>query len=212
MKCTSRREIPNESGLYLRAPWRQSVGMNVRKTQMDGVLLVQRAVCADERGTFEVVWNAAECAKLGIPTNFAQDNLIVTRRGVLRGMHYQSRLPQGKLLTVLEGEVYDAAVDMRPDSPTFGKAWGAVLRASDHESLWLPPGFAHGFEALSERVVYLYKVTQPWDPERAHVLAWNDPHTAIPWPLVAGQAPILSEKDREGRSWADVSREMSQHC
>lgn len=185
--------------------------MNIRGTQIDGILLVRRTAHADERGTFDVVWNAAEWAEAGIPANFAQDNLIITRRGTLRGMHYQSRAPQGKLLTVLEGEVYDAAVDLRPDSPTFGKSWGMVLRGADRESLWLPPGLAHGFYALSERVVYLYKVTAPWDPEQAHVLAWDDPDAAIPWPLVAGQTPVLSVKDKAGRAWREISREMSRH-
>jgi len=105
---------------------------------------------------------------------------------------------------VLEGEVYDAAVDLRPESPTFGRAEGLVLRAGDHTSLWLPPGFAHGFLSLSERVIYSYKVTAPWDPPHAQVLAWDDPAVGIPWPLEPGQAPVLSARDKAGRSWAQV--------
>jgi dTDP-4-dehydrorhamnose 3,5-epimerase len=108
------------------------------------------------------------------------------------------------LLTVLQGEVYEAAVDLRPDSPTFGRAEGFVLRAGESTSLWLPPGFAHGFLSLSEDVVYLYKVTAPWDPEHAHVMAWNDPHAAVAWPWERGSAPVLSERDQAGLAWAEV--------
>jgi dTDP-4-dehydrorhamnose 3,5-epimerase len=122
----------------------------------------------------------------------------------LRGLHFQTRNPQGKLLTVLEGEAYDAAVDLRPSSPTFGRAEGLVLRAGDHRSLWLPPGFAHGFLSLSEQVVYSYKVTAPWDPPHAQVLAWNDPAVGLAWPLEAGQVPLLSDRDQAGLSWAQV--------
>ena len=174
-------------------------GVEVVKTEFDGLLLLRRAVHTDERGTFDVVCNSAELCAAGIKEDFVQDYLITTRRGVLRGMHYQSRRPQGKLATVIEGEVYDAAVDLRPGSPTFGKSWGMVLRAGGRESLWLPPGFAHGFLALSDRVVYLYKLTAPWDPEEAHVLAWDDPDAAIAWPLAAGQVPVLSARDMAGR-------------
>lgn len=172
--------------------------------ELEGLLLLRRAVHADERGTFDVVWNSADLSAAGIKEDFVQDNLITTRRGVLRGMHYQSRWPQGKLATVIDGEVYDAAVDLRHGSPTFGKSWGTVLRAGDHQSLWLPPGFAHGFLALSDRVVYLYKVTAPWDPEEAHVLAWNDPDVSIAWPLAAGDVPVLSARDMAGRRLRDI--------
>lgn len=175
-----------------------------RPTRLDGLLLLRREVHEDERGTFSVVWNGAEFSSAGMAAGFVQDNLIETQRGTLRGMHFQTRHPQGKLLTVLEGEVFDAAVDLRPESPTFGQSEGLVLRAGDRTSLWIPPGFAHGFLALSERVVYLYKVTAAWDPDEAHVLAWNDPDAAIPWPLEAGQRPVLSARDQAGRSWAEI--------
>jgi dTDP-4-dehydrorhamnose 3,5-epimerase len=168
------------------------------------MLLLSRAVHADPRGTFDVVWSRDEAAAAGIDAAFVQDNLIKTRRGTLRGMHFQSRRPQGKLLTVLEGEVFDAAVDLRPDSPTFGQSEGLVLRAEENTSLWLPPGFAHGFLALSERVIYLYKVTAPWDPDAAHVLAWDDPEIGLAWPLDAGQMPVLSDRDRAGLAWSAV--------
>ena len=178
--------------------------MDARGTQLEDVLLLRRDAHRDARGSFDVLWNRDELPAGIRGAEFVQDNLIRTRRGTLRGMHFQTRHPQGKLLTVLEGEVYDAAVDLRPNSPTFGKAEGFFLKATDHTSLWLPPGFAHGFLALSESVIYLYKVTAPWDPEAAHVLGWNDPAVAIPWPLETGRAPVLSERDQAGLSWAAV--------
>ena len=178
--------------------------MEVLTTSLHGMLLLQRVAQADVRGTFSVVWNRNDLAQSGIAADFIQDNLIKTHRGTLRGLHFQSRHPQGKLLTVLEGEVYDAAVDLRPESPTFGRAEGLILRAGDHTSLWLPPGFAHGFLSLSDHVVYSYKVTAPWDPPHARVLAWDDPAVGIPWPLEAGQVPVLSDRDQAGLSWAQV--------
>lgn len=173
---------------------------------LEGMLLLSRAVHADGRGTYEVVWNRDEMSASGVTADFVQDNLIKTRRGTLRGMHFQSRQPQGKLLTVIDGEVYEAAVDLRPESPTFGRWQGFVLKSEENRSLWLPPGFAHGFLALSERVIYLYKVTAPWDPEAAHALAWNDPDIGITWPLGAGEVPVLSEKDRSALDWPSVRK------
>ena len=178
--------------------------MDVRPISLDGMMLVTRAVQADARGTFDVVWSAESLVRAGIEATFVQDNLIKTRRGTLRGMHFQTRHPQGKLLTVLEGEVYDAAVDLRPHSPTFGKSEGLVLRAGDRTSLWVPPGFAHGFLALSEHVIYLYKVSAPWDPEAAQVLAWDDPDAGVAWPLTPEKPPVLSERDKAGLSWSAV--------
>lgn len=178
--------------------------MDVRPTSLHGMLLLSHPVHTDTRGSYEVIWNRGELAAAGIEADFLQDNVIKTRRGTLRGLHFQSRKPQGKLLTVLEGEVYEAAVDLRRGSPTFGGAEGMVLRAEDAVGLWLPPGFAHGFLALSEHVTYLYKVTAPWDPEHAHVLAWNDPKIGLPWPLPPGSAPVVSDRDRAGHSWAEV--------
>ena len=178
--------------------------MEAVTTSLEGMLLFSRPVHADPRGTYEVVWNRDELSNAGVEADFVQDNLIKTRRGSLRGMHFQSRQPQGKLLTVLEGEVYEAAVDLRPNSPTFGRWEGLVLRAGENKSLWLPPGFAHGFLALSERVLYLYQVTAPWDPEAAHALAWDDADVGIAWPLASGEVPVLSEKDRAGLDWEAV--------
>lgn len=178
--------------------------MEVSATALKDVLLLSRAVHADARGTYEVVWNREEMVAAGIPDEFVQDNLIKTRRGTLRGMHFQSRRPQGKLCTVLEGEVHEAVVDLRPASPTFGRWQGFALKSGENRSLWLPPGFAHGFLALSERVIYLYKVTAPWDPEAAHALAWDDAEVGIAWPLAGGEQPLLSDKDRAGLGWSAV--------
>jgi dTDP-4-dehydrorhamnose 3,5-epimerase len=180
--------------------------MKASTTALEGMLLLSRAGHADGRGTYEVVWNRDEMSASGVTADFVQDNLIKTRRGTLRGMHFQSRQPQGKLLTVIDGEVYEAAVDLRPESPTFGRWQGFVLKSEENRSLWLPPGFAHGFLALSERVIYLYKVTAPWDPEAAHALAWNDPDIGITWPLGAGEVPVLSEKDRSALDWPSVRK------
>ncbi|MFZ4483727.1 MAG: dTDP-4-dehydrorhamnose 3,5-epimerase [Chthoniobacterales bacterium] len=171
---------------------------------LQGMLVCARVPHVDSRGSFDVLSNRDELAAAGVDLGLGQDNLIKTRRGVLRGMHYQSRRPQGKLATVLAGEVYDAAVDLRPDSPTYGRAMGRILRAADHVSLWLPPGLAHGFLALSEEVVYFYQVSAEWDPEEAHVLAWDDPEVGIDWPLASGEQPILSDRDRAGRSFASI--------
>lgn len=180
--------------------------MEASTTALDGMLLLSRPVHTDPRGSYEVIWNREAMTALGLTENFVQDNLIKTRRGTLRGMHFQTRQPQGKLCTVLEGEVYDAAVDLRPDSPTFGRWQGFILKSEQAQSLWLPPGFAHGFLALSERVVYLYQVTAPWDPEAAHALAWNDPDIGIAWPLEPGEGPVLSGKDLAGLDWAAVRK------
>lgn len=166
---------------------------------LPGVRLIPHAVHEDARGSFAVTWSRAACGE-----NFVQDNLITARGGTLRGLHYQSRRPQGKLLTVLRGEVYEAAVDLRPDSPAFGRGAGMLLRAEDRRSVWLPPGFAHGFLALSAEVLYLYKVTDEWDPEAAHVLRWDDPDVGLAWPLEPGREPVLSGRDRCGLSLAEV--------
>jgi len=180
--------------------------VNVTPLGLPGMFLLDRAVHEDARGSFSVLWNRPDAAAAGITGDFIQDNLITTRRGTLRGLHFQTRHPQGKLLTVLAGEVYEAAVDLRPSSPTFGRAEGFVLSAAEGRSLWLPPGFAHGFLALSDEVVYFYKVTAPWDPDHAHALSWDDPGIAVDWPLEPGQQPVLSERDRSGMSWVEARK------
>ena len=161
---------------------------------LEGALLLQREAHADDRGMFDVVWSREEMSAAGVGAEFVQDNLIKTRRGTLRGMHFQSRKPQGKLCTVLEGEVYEAAVDLRPDSPTFGRWEGLVLRAEENRSLWLPPGFAHGFLVLSDTAEFVYKCTDYYAHGDEYGIRWNDPEIAIDWPT-EGLPPLLSEKD-----------------
>jgi len=134
----------------------------------------------------------------GIPAQFVQDNHSGSRQGILRGLHYQIRQPQGKLVRVVVGEIYDAIVDLRRSSPTFGDWEGIQLSAENKHQLWIPPGFAHGFYVLSEWAEVVYKTTDYYAPEWERTLLWNDPQLAIPWPLVDGQAPSLSQKDMQG--------------
>ncbi len=143
-------------------------------------------------------------AKAGIPTNFVQDNHSGSQKGILRGLHYQICHPQGKLVRVIAGEVYDVVVDLRRSSPTFGKWIGTLLSAENKRMLWVPVGFAHGFYVVSEWAEFTYKVTDFYAPECERTLMWNDPELAIVWPLVQGQPPILSAKDAQGISFKDA--------
>jgi dTDP-4-dehydrorhamnose 3,5-epimerase len=177
--------------------------MRVTPTALPEVLVIEPAVYQDPRGSFFEVHNRKAFAQAtGIDAEFVQENQSSSVRNVLRGLHYQIRDAQGKLLRVLEGRVYDVAVDLRRSSPTFGK-WAAVeLSASDNRLVWVPPGFAHGFVVLSERATFVYKVTDYWSPAHERVLIWNDPDIAIRWPL-AGE-PKLSDKDRAGARLRDA--------
>jgi dTDP-4-dehydrorhamnose 3,5-epimerase len=170
--------------------------MNVSATALPGVLLVEPRVFGDDRGFFFESYNARAFAAAGIDATFVQDNHSRSRRGVLRGLHYQIEHAQGKLLRVASGEVYDVVVDVRRNSPTFGRSLGVTLSAEDRRMLWVPPGFAHGFLAVSESVDFLYKTTDYWYPEHERTLLWNDPALAIEWPLRG--APIVNAKDAAG--------------
>lgn len=149
-------------------------------------------------------WEAKKFAAGGVPASFVQDNHSVSSRWVLRGLHYQLHRPQGKLVRVTEGEVFDVAVDLRRSSPTFGQWVGERLSADNHAMLWIPAGFAHGFLALSERVQFLYKCTDYYDPASERTLLWNDPGLDIAWPLPAGVSPIVSDKDQAGLTLANA--------
>jgi dTDP-4-dehydrorhamnose 3,5-epimerase len=157
-------------------------------------------VHADTRGHFLETWNQRTLAALGIDAHFVQENLSRSVRGVLRGLHYQAPHAQGKLLRVLSGVMYDVVVDLRRASATFGQWRGLHLRADEQRTLWVPPGLAHGFLALSEQVEVLYAVTDYYAPEAEHTLLWNDPALGIEWPLAeAGvDTPLLSPKDALG--------------
>jgi dTDP-4-dehydrorhamnose 3,5-epimerase len=170
--------------------------VRVEKTSIPEVLLLEPKVFADARGSFLETWGERLFAELGIAARFVQDNQSRSDRNVLRGLHYQIRQPQGKLVRVAAGAIFDVAVDLRRHSRTFGKWVGMKLDAESHRMAWIPPGFAHGFYVLGEGAEVLYKVTDFYAPEHDRTLLWNDPALGIDWPL-AGE-PVLSEKDRNG--------------
>lgn len=178
--------------------------MKVLPTALPGVMIIEPRVFGDDRGFFLESWNEKVFADAGLPMKFVQDNHSLSSQGTLRGLHYQMRQTQGKLVRVVAGEVFDVAVDMRRSSPTFGKWVGVTLSAQNKRMLWVPEGFAHGFYVTSERAEFLYKCTDFYDPGSERALAWNDPDVGIDWPLVAGQAPLLSAKDREGKPLAQA--------
>ncbi len=165
-------------------------------TTLPEVFLLEPKVFSDARGFFMESYNRRTFASLGIEAEFVQDNHSRSSKGVLRGLHYQIQQPQGKLLRVTNGEVYDVAVDLRKYSPNFGRWAGMRLSAENKLLLWIPPGFAHGFYVLSEAAEFLYKTTEYYAPEHERCLLWNDPALSIDWPLAG--TPLLSDKDREG--------------
>ena len=177
--------------------------MELIPTSIDGVLIVEPKVFGDDRGFFLESWNRATFARLGLDLDFVQDNHSRSSRGVLRGMHYQQPDPQGKLVRVTAGSVFDAVVDMRRSSPTFGRWVGVELSAANKRMLWVPPGMAHGFLTLEDGTDFLYKCTSAYVPANEHSLAWNDPSVGIEWPL-EGIEPQLSAKDRAGLPLADA--------
>ena len=166
-------------------------------TALPGVLVFEPQVFGDERGFLLVSFNARDFREaVGGDVTFVQDNHSRSHRGVLRGLHYQIRQPQGKLVRVVTGRVFDVAVDMRRSSPAFGRWVGVELSADNHRMLWVPPGFAHGFLVLSDSADFLYKTTDYYAPEHERTVAWNDPKIGIEWPLEG--EPVLSAKDRVG--------------
>lgn len=177
--------------------------MNVIETALPGVLIIEPRVFGDERGFFMETWNAGAFAEAGLDLAFVQDNHSRSQRGVLRGLHFQNPFPQGKLVRVTRGAVFDVAVDLRWSSRHYGKWVGVELSADNKRMLWVPEGFAHGFLTLEDDTDFLYKCTAPYLPETEHTLAWNDPAVGIDWPL-AGREPIISAKDAAGLSLADV--------
>lgn len=166
--------------------------MKFTPLEIPDVILVEPDVFGDARGFFQETYHAAKYAAGGVVGTFIQDNFSLSRRGVLRGLHYQRRNPQGKLVFVARGEVFDVAVDLRRSSPTFGKWAGRLLNDKNHHQMWVPPGFAHGFCVLSEEVEFLYKCTQLYDPSDDRGILWNDPDIGIVWPIAG---PSLSAKD-----------------
>ena len=179
--------------------------VTVTATQLPEVLLLQPRVFGDARGFFLESWNQRMFDEaVGQSVRFVQDNHSRSARGVLRGLHYQLQQPQGKLVRVVSGRVFDVAVDMRRDSPRRGQWAGVELSAEDHRMLWIPPGFAHGFLVLSESADFLYKATGYYAPADEHTVAWDDPDLAIAWPLQPGVPPLVSAKDQAGLRLADA--------
>ncbi len=171
-----------------------------------GLILIEPKVFGDDRGFFMETFQASKFAEAGIPNHFVQDNHSGSSHGTLRGLHYQIRQPQGKLVRVVSGEVYDVAVDLRQGSPAFGKWEGICLSAENKLQLWIPPGFAHGFYVTSQWAEVVYKASDYYAPEWERSLLWNDPQLAISWPIPTGETPILSDKDARGKTFnkADV--------
>ena len=177
--------------------------MNIIETDIEGVLIIEPRVFGDERGFFMETWNEGAFKEAGLDLTFVQDNHSRSQKGVLRGLHFQNPGPQGKLVRVTNGAVFDVAVDLREGSPTFGKWAGVELSAENKRMFWVPEGFAHGFLTLADDTDFLYKCTAPYAPGSEHTLAWNDPGVGIDWP-VANIDPIISEKDAKGLSLSDV--------
>lgn len=174
--------------------------MRVTPTALPGVLLLEPDVFGDERGFFLERYNKRAFAHAtGIVDEFVQDNHSRSAKNVLRGLHYQIRQAQGKLVWVVAGAIYDVAVDLRRSSPTFGRAVGLELTTASRNMLWIPPGFAHGFMVVSDAAEVLYKTTDYYAPEHERTLFWNDPALGIDWPIANGVEPVLAAKDRSGR-------------
>jgi dTDP-4-dehydrorhamnose 3,5-epimerase len=178
--------------------------MNVITCDIPGLLVIEPKVFGDARGFFMETWNRQRYVAAGLDWDFVQDNVSLSRRGILRGLHFQNPGGQGKLVYVLQGEVYDVAVDLRISSPTFGRSYGLSLSAENKRQFFVPPGFAHGFAVVSETALFVYKCTSLYAPQNELTLAWNDPDLGINWPI---EAPQLSEKDARGLRLRDIPRD-----
>jgi dTDP-4-dehydrorhamnose 3,5-epimerase len=172
--------------------------MKVLETEIPDVKILEPSVFSDDRGYFMETWNAKEFAKAGLDCQFVQDNHSRSHKNVLRGLHYQLQQPQGKLVRVVSGAIFDVAVDIRRNSPTFGRWVGTELSDSNHRMLWIPAGFAHGFLSLRDSTDLAYKCTDFYASQHERTIVWNDPELAIAWPLKADEAPLVSPKDAAG--------------
>jgi dTDP-4-dehydrorhamnose 3,5-epimerase len=175
--------------------------VKVTELALPGVLLLEPRVFEDERGAFIESWSAGRYAACGVPSAFAQDNVSWSHAGVIRGLHLQNPHGQGKLLSVLHGEVFDVAVDVRPDSPTFGRWVGSTLSSANHRQMYIPPGFAHGFAVTKGEAIFAYKCTSDYDPRSEISVRWDDPAIGIEWPVTA---PIVSARDAQAPLLRDV--------
>jgi dTDP-4-dehydrorhamnose 3,5-epimerase len=172
--------------------------MEFTPTSIPEVILIEPIVFGDDRGFFMEVFRSEQFAKAGLDLDFVQDNHSGSMQGILRGLHYQIRQTQGKLVRVVAGHIFDVAVDLRRNSPTFGQWVGHHLSAQNRLQMWIPKGFAHGFYVLSEWSEVVYKVTDYYSAQWERTLFWNDPEIGIEWPLISGEQPILSSKDEQG--------------
>jgi dTDP-4-dehydrorhamnose 3,5-epimerase len=179
--------------------------MIIEPTPLQGLLLITPDVFGDERGFFQETWNLRRYTEAGLDRHFVQDNLSFSRKGILRGLHFQNPRPQGKLVYVLQGAVFDVAVDLRADSPTFGQWYGTTLSAENHQQLFIPEGFAHGFCVTSDTALFAYKCTEFYRPDCEICLAYDDPELGIDWPLAQ---PELSLKDQQGTRLASLTADV----
>lgn len=173
--------------------------MKFKPTVLPDVVIIEPDIYGDQRGFFIEVYQAQKFAESGIVSKFVQDNHSGSQQGTLRGLHYQIRHPQGKLIRVIAGEIFDVAVDIRRSSPSFGRWVGVRLSAENRNQLWVPEGFAHGFYVVTEWTEVVYKVTDIYAPEWERTIAWNDPEIGIEWPIPPGMQPLLSKKDMHGK-------------
>ncbi|MBU2738037.1 dTDP-4-dehydrorhamnose 3,5-epimerase [Acidithiobacillus concretivorus] len=178
--------------------------MIIEKLRIPEVLLITPTVFGDTRGFFMESWNQRQFSDAGLNLSFVQDNHSRSQQGVLRGLHYQIHQPQGKLVRVVSGAVFDVAVDLRRSSATLGQWVGATLSEENQQMLWVPPGFAHGFYVLSNSADFLYKTTEFYAPEAERCIVWNDPDIGIDWPLLTNSKPQLASKDAAGCSFAQA--------
>jgi dTDP-4-dehydrorhamnose 3,5-epimerase len=178
--------------------------MKFNKTPLQDVVLIEPQVFGDARGFFLETWQSEKFAAAGIDATFVQDNHSRSGQWTLRGLHFQVKHTQGKLVRVTTGSVFDVMVDLRRSSSTFGKWWGVELSADNHRMLWVPPGLAHGILITSEAADFLYKCTDLYSPQDERTLAWNDPKVGVQWPLPAGVVPKLSAKDAVGQTLAEI--------
>ena len=180
--------------------------MNFYPTEISDVILVEPKVFKDERGFFLEAYQAKEFESAGIGFAFVQDNHSGSTQNILRGLHYQIQQPQGKLVRAIAGEIFDVAVDLRKNSPTFGKWVSRILTSENNHQLWIPPGFAHGFYVISKWAEVYYKATDFYAPQFDRSMLWSDPEVGIEWPIPIGVQPILSTKDQTGKSFTEAEK------
>lgn len=178
--------------------------MEFTATQIPDVIVIDPVVFEDQRGFFMETWQAQKFKDAGIDANFVQDSQSGSAQGTVRGLHYQIEQAQGKLIRVIQGEAFDVLVDLRKSSPTFGKWVGEILSAGNRKIIWVPPGFAHGFQVLSDSADFEYRCTDFYAPEHERTIRWDDPDIGIDWPLQEGQKPMMSDKDMAGLALKDA--------